>query len=273
MIRKPGIFPSGQATPPHISTHQSRGEMKNEKTRVAHEGSALSEELSKRLAAYVLAATAAAAALLAAATPAEANIITYKPTTPFTVTPTTPTGIFSSRGQALLGFTDSHRTVPPGPRPGTFGTAFLGVQPGGPQGAFIANSVAGARFFSAGSFIGSGPLFASQQVLICSHTRSGAGRDPFCQNANGYLGLKFVKAGKDYFGWAKMAAGETSNGAFNATLYEVAVDTVAGQSIKADQTSAVPEPATLALLALGAAGLIALRKRKSATGRQTRAND
>jgi hypothetical protein len=64
-----------------------------------------------------------------------------------------------------------------------------------------------------------------------------------------------------------MGAGGT--GGFNGLISENAYDTVPGQSIQAGQTSATPEPGTLSLLALGAAGLAVLRKRKlSAVSRQ-----
>jgi hypothetical protein len=49
---------------------------------------------------------------------------------------------------------------------------------------------------------------------------------------------------------------------FAAHITGYTYDTVPGQTIKAGQTSPVPEPTMLSLLALGAAGLFALRKRK-----------
>lgn len=53
-------------------------------------------------------------------------------------------------------------------------------------------------------------------------------------------------------------------GKINVTGY--AYETNRGVSIRAGQTSAVPEPGTLSLLAFGAAGLLALRKRNHLSG-------
>ena len=79
----------------------------------------------------------------------------------------------------------------------------------------------------------------------------------------GYLGFKFTSHSKSYFGWAKMAF---NVGGSSAKLTEYAYDTVPGQTIDAGQTSSVPEPGTLSLLALGAVGLLALRKRRQVSG-------
>jgi len=81
----------------------------------------------------------------------------------------------------------------------------------------------------------------------------------------GYLGFKFPSNGKNDFGWAKMSCSPYGT----CHITEFAYDTVPGQTIEAGQTSAIPEPGTLSLLALGAAGLAVLRKRKrSAVSRQ-----
>jgi len=88
----------------------------------------------------------------------------------------------------------------------------------------------------------------------------------------GYLGFRFPSpTGKNDFGWVKMSC--SANGQ-SCHLAELAYDTVPGQTIEADQTSAIPEPGTLSLLALGAAGLAVLRRRKrSAVSRQQSASE
>jgi len=67
------------------------------------------------------------------------------------------------------------------------------------------------------------------------------------------------------FGWAKVTITDGSNGSM--TVSEWAYDST-GASIEVGQTSAIPEPASVAaglgLLALGAAGLRRWRQQKTA---------
>jgi hypothetical protein len=87
---------------------------------------------------------------------------------------------------------------------------------------------------------------------------------------NGYLGLRFDIAGQLHFGWARVSvSGSTDiNNALTATLHDWAYEGAAGAPILVGQIdaapTAVPEPGTLSLLALGASGLAAYRRRKNA---------
>ncbi len=84
-------------------------------------------------------------------------------------------------------------------------------------------------------------------------------------NKSGYLGFEyFDNAGLAHFGWAKMSVSVTSS-RITGNLRGYAYDTVAGETIFAGQTT-TPEPGTLGLLALGAAGLALWRKRKQGVG-------
>ncbi len=75
----------------------------------------------------------------------------------------------------------------------------------------------------------------------------------------GFLGFKFNNGAGDEYGWARVTINHAQNWRF--TLVDYAYGTV-GQAITAGQT-ATPEPASLALLAVGAVGLLALRKKSN----------
>ena len=78
----------------------------------------------------------------------------------------------------------------------------------------------------------------------------------------GYLGFQFTDAGGLETGWAELTVSGQPNDTF--TLDEYAYGT-AGESLTAGQTT-VPEPGSLALLAVGGAGLLAWRKRRALSG-------
>ncbi|BBO86547.1 hypothetical protein DSCO28_71130 [Desulfosarcina ovata subsp. sediminis] len=78
---------------------------------------------------------------------------------------------------------------------------------------------------------------------------------------SGYMGIKFKISGSWHYGWIEASINAAGD---EITLYSWAYEDVAGQPIDAGDTgSPVPIPGSLALLASGAAGLAALRRRKS----------
>ena len=90
----------------------------------------------------------------------------------------------------------------------------------------------------------------------------------FSNGVPGYIGFKFTDAGGSnlYYGWAEITI-DASNTAY--TINEWAYNSTAGGSILVGQTadvSAVPEPSalSLALIGLGAGGVLAWRRRKQA---------
>jgi len=101
-----------------------------------------------------------------------------------------------------------------------------------------------------------------QQGLITDSTGTAFGS---YLPAYGYVGLRL---GNGDYGWAQLEI----LGADNVKLLGFAYDEVAGQSLNAAQTSnnnnlgggggSAPEPGTLIMLALGATGIAALRRRR-----------
>jgi hypothetical protein len=85
----------------------------------------------------------------------------------------------------------------------------------------------------------------------------------------GLLGLSFTSGGDQFNGWARIIAnsGDVFAAAESATLVDFAYNETAGDSIDAGQLSggpiSTPEPSGLAFFALGAAGVVALRKRRA----------
>lgn len=78
-------------------------------------------------------------------------------------------------------------------------------------------------------------------------------------NASGkFIGLQFPSGANNYNAWVRVNVNNTA-GSF--TVVDWAYENTPGQSIV---TGVVPEPSTLGLLAAGAAGLAAMRRRRNA---------
>jgi hypothetical protein len=246
----------------------------------------LGESLSKRLAAYALAATATAGiGLTAGPAPAEASIISHTASLTVSCTRVHTDDIFSCQSHATLNIVGAIDL--------TFRVAGNSVSTGGferhltldvvGKGAGIAVSSSRAFSFRGAARFGNGhPIGPAEGFMPPgSGTAAMARIFPIIPNAvgnwlsgRGYLGFEFSSHG-EHFGWVAGSVSNRGSGAtFRLDVTGYAYDTVAGQNILAGQTTAVPEPGTLVLLALGALGLTGLRKRKlSAVSDQRPANN
>ena len=85
-----------------------------------------------------------------------------------------------------------------------------------------------------------------------------------------YLGVVFQISGATHVGWAQIAT-SVSSAMSSAELIDYAYNTVAYDGTNAVESSiaagetGTPEPSSLALYALGAAGILALRRRRKST--------
>jgi MYXO-CTERM domain-containing protein len=111
---------------------------------------------------------------------------------------------------------------------------------------------------AAGTQIGAGSNFAGTNIGL-------TGVDAATANTTAFFGFEFVNkvTNQTDFGWIRVAGGSSSN---DKTVIDFAYEN-SGGSIATGQTATVPEPSTLTLglLALGAGGLVALRRRRAAT--------
>jgi hypothetical protein len=79
----------------------------------------------------------------------------------------------------------------------------------------------------------------------------------------GYIGFRFDPNGvagvQTWYGWMHISAGSDSSPFANGTVIDWAYDNT-GTGI---QVGSVPEPSSIALLAMGAVGLLALRRSRA----------
>jgi PEP-CTERM motif len=135
------------------------------------------------------------------------------------------------------------------------------------------NSTAGSGVISmmpgASNAVNLGPLFAGDPITLANTTDTVGGtlvQKNCCFSTTGpwagqgtapaYVGLRFTASGQDYLGWAQLSLNINNP---SGTVIDWAYENTPATSINA---GAVPEPSTLALFALGAAGVLALRTRR-----------
>jgi hypothetical protein len=123
---------------------------------------------------------------------------------------------------------------------------------------------------SVGTEFDIGPLTLGTPITLSSTTATGIqklveGLDTtptglWASSSHGYLGLSFIVSSQEYLGWAELLL---DNDTPSATLVSYAYNDQPGEAIAAGDTG-VPEPSSLTLFALGAAGVLAVRRRKQA---------
>ncbi|MFI4910412.1 MAG: PEP-CTERM sorting domain-containing protein [Sedimentisphaeraceae bacterium JB056] len=122
------------------------------------------------------------------------------------------------------------------------------------------------NYLSEGASVGSGRNYDGGDILRkFDETNPG---DTYSSTGTKYLGFRISAGNGDYYyGWMKMSAFIKTEAApydYNqaqVTIYEVAIMDTVNTTITVGQTEVVPEPATLALFAFGACGLLKRRKK------------
>lgn len=112
----------------------------------------------------------------------------------------------------------------------------------------------------------SGTLISSASNFVAgesgSDTHFGIGPGQFALSVPGYLGIAFrsTVGGPDSYGWIQMQISNTGQGKIISWAYE----NVSAAPIQAGDTGVAPEPGVLALLSLGAIGVLNRRRRAAA---------
>jgi hypothetical protein len=247
----------------------------------SREVAALPEWLDKRLAAYALTAGVAGVGILATTSPARADIIhgqinggvhdsgflydevlsldlNHDGVTDFVLFATARTSTSGTFGRAGFFAAGSGRN-------GTLGGAT------GPLGA-------GALIGPSQKF-GGGATMASQSRtwdhyrcpfrtnvhhtgISCTSSRGGPWR-----NSGGFLGLKFDIKGQTHYGWIELSISAGGGAFVSGYVADYAYQSQPNVPITAGATAtAVAEPGSLSLLALGALGLAAWRRKRQGAG-------
>ncbi len=256
----------------------------------------LSANTDRRLLSYATAATAAGVGALALSQPAEAKIVYTAVNIPITLNgpavqiDLNQDGIvdfsfinFSASGICGADEGRHHGRAKVGhPNTQICATHYLRIAAGQPGNAIGSSQTFNGAFCAAelraGHTIESGKKFGANGFMIDAVFFSTFPSFNFDNclwqgkgNAGGYLGLQFVAGGQTFYGWARVAL--TSTG---PVLTGYAYETTPNHAIRAgaigtekanamnpsDLPTPGPQPATLGLLANGACGLKAWRRRE-----------
>lgn len=204
---------------------------------------------------WIAYATAGVATAACGVTAAEAQITYSGPVNAFFATGSGVAQTFNLTGGAVLRFANNATTS--GGGAAIFrneGAAVSNMFRGVASGAFrYPENVASNAVISAGAFAAfNGAFFATLAY------GNGFGGSQFLNPGVGFIGFSFNTGAGTQYGWARVNMQGSPGNAF--TLVDYAFGDP-GVMIRAGQT-AVPEPGSLGLLAVGAAGLVAWRRRR-----------
>jgi hypothetical protein len=121
------------------------------------------------------------------------------------------------------------------------------------------------QLLSGGASISSSLSFTSDYETA-SRYGSDLPRDTF------YLGMKLTGGADTHFGWFEFTSADYAGGYTQVTFKRFAFNDVAGESILAGQTTAVPEASTLGLVG-GLFGLVALAHARRRKAKQAAASE
>jgi len=116
---------------------------------------------------------------------------------------------------------------------------------------------------SLGSSIDAGANFIFNNGTFRAATTSGFSKGNF-NTSSGFAGIKIRDSGSDIFAWLRFSITNGTNGLpINITLKDWAYENTGAPILAGQTVSAVPLPGSLGLLAMGASGLAAFRRRKT----------
>lgn len=143
------------------------------------------------------------------------------------------------------------------------GVALFRIQGAAVSNMFRGSAVGGFRYpsnLASNALVSGGPFAAHNANFFATLAYAGGfAHSKFLAAGTGFIGFRFNGGGGIEYGWARVTMeGAPGNG---FTLVDYAWGDT-GTAIMAGQT-AVPEPGSLGLLAIGAAGLLFWRKQRS----------
>jgi hypothetical protein len=142
------------------------------------------------------------------------------------------------------------------------GGARVGVFNGGFYGEIVGFS---ANDFGYVSNLGSGVNVSAQPTVegFATFAFNGGYTNSQFVDTSGFFGFQFDAGAGTQYGWGRLtAAGDSPVNTYTIVDYAYAD---VGESIATGQISAVPEPTSLGLLALGGLGVLANRRRKTSS--------